>query len=846
MVQTQVSTAYIAASANRFNHAAHVSQSSTLVAFGTGRLIAFWDVDDKSDNSVYETLPGHEGLVTCVRFLRNDLLASADDKGQVKLWQKLEKWRNTVTVHAHSRPISAISGSGGLLVTGSSDSSVKIWTIIDEQDTPKVEMVQVISLQGKYPLALSVTTLPRSQATILAIAGTDRNVHIWTRSDSNFVRSVALPGHEDWVRALAFCSPTPSTGSPSSDQLILASGSQDGTIRLWNISALESPQVAKNQSGGNGRMGALSDDLLDAFEASLADPTEGEEGGRQISLKRHILTVKSKDLGVQQYATTFDALLIGHEAGVTSLAWAPSTSPLQTLLSSSTDSSLILWSPSQILHPTSSNDVTAGSIWINRQRFGDVGGQRLGGFIGGLWARTTQGDEVIGWGWNGGWRRWQSVQTDPDTTLWKEIGAISGHSGPVKDLDWSPAGDYIISVGLDQTTRIHGAVSSSTSRPSGVWHELARPQVHGYDLVGATWLGPWTFASVADEKVARVFEAPRGFVETVKALGVRGVVESTDKRPIAAHVPPLGLSNKAISETPVQLDSSGLERRPFEGELAATTLWPEVEKVFGHGYEVTMDISLFEEVLNTLSEQSITVASSNSHDLLATACKATSAQHAVVRVYSTSTYQPFGSPLEGHSLTVTRIAFSPDDRYIVTVSRDRTWRAFEKRDDGYFPVAADKSHARIIWDCAWSREGDVFATASRDKTVKIWSPKADSDHWPTLVTLKFTEAATAVAFCSLGATRRLLAVGLETGEISIYSNLIAASGKWEVTSSIPIGYDLFTPTSLRAGLNFDYRVAHVDQIHRLAWQSTDEPTERRLASCSEDGTLKILVVQVDV
>ena len=68
-------------------------------------------------------------------------------------------------------------------------------------------MAQVISLQGKYPLALAVTTLPRSQgqcqfiirtspshllhiryfltATLLAIAGTDRNVHIWTRSDGN-------------------------------------------------------------------------------------------------------------------------------------------------------------------------------------------------------------------------------------------------------------------------------------------------------------------------------------------------------------------------------------------------------------------------------------------------------------------------------------------------------------------------------------------------------------------------------------------------------------------------------------------------------------------------------------
>ena len=45
MVQIHTSTAYITASANRFNHTAHVSPDSTLVAFGSGRLVALWNVD---------------------------------------------------------------------------------------------------------------------------------------------------------------------------------------------------------------------------------------------------------------------------------------------------------------------------------------------------------------------------------------------------------------------------------------------------------------------------------------------------------------------------------------------------------------------------------------------------------------------------------------------------------------------------------------------------------------------------------------------------------------------------------------------------------------------------------
>jgi elongator complex protein 2 len=140
----------------------------------------------------------------------------------------------------------------------------------------------------------------------------------------------------------------------------------------------------------------------------------------------------------QQYSVTFDALLVGHEAGITSLSWRPDAPGPPTLLSTSTDSSLILWSPSAV-DPTNNNS----SIWINRQRFGDVGGQRLGGFTGALWAKC--GTQALTWGWSGGWRRWCCTSSDTSNETWNEISAIAGHNGPVKGLDWSPDGNYLIS-----------------------------------------------------------------------------------------------------------------------------------------------------------------------------------------------------------------------------------------------------------------------------------------------------------------------------------------------------------------------------------------------------------------
>lgn len=50
------------------------------------------------------------------------------------------------------------------------------------------------------------------------------------------------------------------------------------------------------------------------------------------------------------------------------------------------------------------------------------------------------------------------------------------------------------------------------------WHEISRPQIHGYDMQCLAMVGRFQFVSGADEKVLRVFQAPRNFVENFASI----------------------------------------------------------------------------------------------------------------------------------------------------------------------------------------------------------------------------------------------------------------------------------------------------------------------------------------
>ena len=178
----------------------------------------------------------------------------------------------------------------------------------------------------------------------------------------------------------------------------------------------------------------------------------------------------------------------------------------------------------------------------------------------------------------------------------------------------------------------------------------------------------------------------------------------------------------------------------------------------------------------------------------------------------------------GHSLNVTRVRFSPDGQKLVSVSRDRTWRLFSRRqvreneepNDEIFEQIAEgqEAHNRIIYDVTWCGN-DNFATASRDGNVKVWDASVNEKRKDALpiTTLSFKEPITAISAID----QDRLAVGSENGHVWLYQR--AVQSDWASILKIPN--------------------LHADALNELAWQPIHNHKTIILASASQDRTVRL-------
>jgi elongator complex protein 2 len=138
----------------------------------------------------------------------------------------------------------------------------------------------------------------------------------------------------------------------------------------------------------------------------------------------------------------------------------------------------------------------------------------------------------------------------------------------VEDICWEPEQKFFITTSKDQTTRFHGVWRSSGS---DTWNELGRPQIHGYDLKCCAFLDRFKFVSGADEKLLRVFEAPKIFLNNLynQCLDESFLKLAIESKTMAqgASVPALGLSNKAVYCEETKVENSENEKRSLADEL---------------------------------------------------------------------------------------------------------------------------------------------------------------------------------------------------------------------------------------------------------------------------------------
>lgn len=118
-------------------------------------------------------------------------------------------------LRGHGVQCLAFSPDGRLLVTGSTDRSIRIW------DIATTECIKSIPAHARWVWGVAWS----SNGEFVASGAEDATVRLWNPTTGEQI--ACLIGHEGWVKSVDF----------SADGKLVASGGGDGTVRIWDLSS---------------------------------------------------------------------------------------------------------------------------------------------------------------------------------------------------------------------------------------------------------------------------------------------------------------------------------------------------------------------------------------------------------------------------------------------------------------------------------------------------------------------------------------------------------------------------------------------------------------------------------